>query len=497
MAVLVKEGRILDLVDEAEGRARHGELPVLEADHITPGFVDAHAHPMALGKLLSELDLIGLDTYAATLAKVSEVAAGDGWLTGRGWDQTDWSDPPPGDWPRAADLDAVVPDRPVALRRVDGHATWVNSEALRLSGIDASTPDPQGGRILRNPDGSPSGILVDYAIDLLADPEPDRATRERWLTRAVEEIAAVGLTGIHAMGMGDESLAVYTTFDEEERLPVRIWAYVSPDTEAEARLAREGPWSGHHLEVVGVKDYADGALGSRGALLTVDYADEPGHRGLEMASPEMLATRATRLVGANAQMAVHAIGDAGVRHVLDAYSAARQAHPDKGALRLRVEHAQVVHPDDVPRFAELGVIASMQPTHATSDMPWAEARLGPERVRWSYAWHTLSNAGAPMAFGSDFVVEEADPGLGLWSAVHRTDLSGNPADGWYPEQAFTIDEAIAGFTTGAAYAVHEEDRLGSLLPGRPADLTLWQVRDARWHAVATFVDGKLIWSAAE
>ncbi|MBW1880146.1 MAG: amidohydrolase, partial [Deltaproteobacteria bacterium] len=434
-------------------------------------------------------------TYAATLEKVSEVASGPGWLSGRGGDQNDWSDPPPGGWPLAADLDALMPDRPVVLRRVDGHAAWVNSAALRLSGIDAATPDPEGGRILRDADGNPIGVLVDEAISLLQDPKPDPSSREAWLARGLEEIAAVGLTGVHAMGLSDESLAVYTAFDREQRLPVRIWAYVSPDTEAEARLYREGPWAEHNLKVVGVKDFADGALGSRGALLSEDYADEPGHRGLEVVSPEMLATRATRLVQADAQMAIHAIGDAGVRHALDAYAAARQAHPDKRAIRLRVEHAQVVHPEDVPRFAELGLIASMQPTHATSDMPWAEARLGPERVRWSYAWRTLSDQGAPMAFGSDFAVEEADPGLGLWAAVHRTDLAGNPAGGWYPEQAFTIDEAIAGFTTGAAYAVHEEDRLGSLLPGRPADLTLWRVKDARWQAIATIVDGTILWSA--
>jgi len=497
MAVLIAEGRVLDLVGEAEGRARAGDAPVLEAEQVTPGFVDAHTHPLGLGKKLSELDLTGLDTYAATLEKIASGAAGTGWLSGRGWDQNDWSDPPPGGWPRAADLDALVPDRPVLLRRVDGHAAWVNSAALRLSGIDASTPDPEGGRILRDADGNPSGVLVDEALSLLHPPEPDRSMLEAWLTRSLAEITAVGLTGVHAMGLDDASLEVCSAFEREGRLPVRIWAYVSPDTEAEARLLQEGPWGEGHLKVVGVKDYADGALGSRGALLSADYADEPGHRGLEVTDPETLATRATRLVEADAQMATHAIGDAGVRHVLDAYAAARRAHPDKAALRLRVEHAQVVHPDDVPRFAALNVIASMQPTHATSDMPWAEARLGPERVRWAYAWRTLSDHGAPLAFGSDFPVEEADPGLGLWAAVHRTDLSGNPPGGWYPEQALTVDEAIAAFTAGAAYAVHEEDRLGSLLPGRPADLTLWRVQDGRWRATATVVDGKLLWSAPQ
>lgn len=487
-AVLVAGGKVVEVVEEAEGRARAGDATVLEAMHVTPGFVDAHAHPVGLGKVLGELDLVGAASYAETLERVAG-AGGAGWLTGRGWDQNDWPDTPAGGWPLASDLDAIVGERPAYLRRVDGHAGWVNSEALRRSGIDATTPDPPGGRIVRDAEGNPSGVLIDNAIDLLDLETYDDAAREAWVLRGTAAMAEAGLTGADVMGTGDATLAVIERLDAEGRLPVRLWVYVDPETDAAQRLITEGPWRGDRVEVVGVKQYVDGALGSRGALLSAEYADDRGNTGNAIATTEEIAELATALVPAGAQLACHAIGDAAVTRVLDGFAAARAAHPD-ATVRLRVEHSQVVHPDDVPRFAELNAIASFQPTHATSDMPWAQDRLGPERVKWAYAWRTLSDAGAHLALGSDFPVESVDPGLGLWAATRRTDLAGTPEGGWFPEQVLTEDEAIAGFTSWAAYAAGVEDRFGVIAPGREADLTLWTVEDGRWKATNTIVAGR-------
>lgn len=452
---------------------------------ITPGMVDAHGHPASFGRKLDEIDLTGTVSLAAALDVVRGRLDQPGWLTGRGWDQNDW----PGQaWPTAADLDAVAGDRPAALRRVDGHAIWVDSAVLRLAGIDATTPDPPGGRILRDAAGAPTGVLVDNAVDLVKLPDPDAATRRRRIEAALAGIAAEGLTGVHAMGESDADLAIYEALAAEDRLPVRVVVYVPPEGEAAKRLLATGPWTVGRLAVVGVKAYADGALGSRGALLSADYTDEPGHRGTAIVGLEALTDLATRCLAARAQLAVHAIGDAGVKNALDAFTAARAAHPEAADVRLRVEHAQVVHPDDRARFAALGVVASMQPTHATSDGPWAEARLGPDRIAWSYAWRSLADAGAPLAFGSDFPIESLDPGFGLYAATKRRDpTTGWPEGGWRPEEAVTLAAAIAAFSGGANAAAGQ--------PAAPADFTVWTEVDGRYDAIATVVDGRVVWRA--
>jgi predicted amidohydrolase YtcJ len=469
-----------------------GEADVT-GDLVTAGFVDAHAHPAGLGRMRALLDLTGATTYREVLDRVSS-ASGSGWVEGRGWDQNDWTDH--ADWPTAADLDTIVPDRPVALRRVDGHALWVNSAALAAAGIGKDTPDPEGGRILRHPDGTPRGVLVDTAMDLVRSPDPGEAEKERRLREALVEISLTGLTGVHDMGVDDATLAIYERLDADGKLPVRIWAYLDRDAKAAEKLLAQGPWRGDRLAVVGIKAYADGALGSRGAHLSEPYADEAGHRGAAITGEAELAQLATDLLAVKAQLAVHAIGDAAVTDVLDAFATARAARPEAAAVRLRVEHAQVVNPADLPRFAALNVVASMQPTHATSDMPWAEARLGPERVRWAYAWRSVLDAGVPLAFGSDFPVEGVAPSLGLWSATRRAGLDGEPENGWYPDQGLTEGEAIAAFTSGSAFAAHEEARLGTIEVGRTADLTVWRVDAGAtppWRPVATVVGGELVW----
>ncbi|MEZ4320383.1 MAG: amidohydrolase [Myxococcota bacterium] len=482
-AVVIADGKIL-AVDDDGSEWIGPDTVVTEVPRITAGFVDAHGHPTGLGRKLVQLDVTGLPTLEATLDRV-RTAPGEGWIVGRGWDQNDWSDTA-GAWPTAAQLDAVSNGRPAALRRVDGHAVWVNTAALESAGITAATADPPGGEILRDAHGAPLGVLVDEAMALVPTPEPTAAELEDQALQGTKAARAAGLVGVHVMGASDANLAAYQALARREALPIRLWVYVSPDTDAAKTLMETGPFGEGRVQVVGVKAFADGALGSRGAWLSADYSDRPGHRGTPIQSEQDLAGLATRLVAQGAQLAVHAIGDAGVHATLDAFAEARAAHPD-ATVRLRVEHAQVVAPADVPRFAALNAIASMQPTHATSDMPWAEARLGPDRIAWAYAWRTLEEAGAHVCFGSDFPVESHEPALGVHAAVTRTDAVGQPVGGWFPDQRFSESETVRAFTERAAYAVHAEGEVGAVAVGLPADLTLWT---DDWTPVGTLVEGR-------
>ena len=459
---------------------------VLHGEVITPGLVDAHAHAAGVGRLAAELDLVGLTSYAAVLDAVAAAAGdGEGWLLGRGWDQNDWPDAPEGTWPRAADLEARAPGRKVALRRVDGHAMWISPAVAAELGETV----PEGGRVLRDPDGG-AAILVDAAMELVQVPAPAAPVRRERLRAGLERMASAGLVGVHDMGVGDDGWSDYQAL--ADALPIRAWVYASQDTLLAERVCTTGPELGERLSLVGVKLYADGALGSRGAHLSAPYADEPGHTGLVINSPETLTALTTRCLGAGAQVAVHAIGDQAVTDVLDAFAAARAAHPERADVPLRVEHAQVVRPEDRARFAALGVVASMQPTHATSDMPWAEERLGETRTHWAYSWKSLSEQGALLAFGSDAPVESCDPGLGLWSATMRTDLDGRPEGGWLPEERIELEAAVRGFSDGAHRAVGQEPRL--LVTGAPADVSLFRRTGAgRLRAVATVVDGTVVW----
>jgi predicted amidohydrolase YtcJ len=461
---------------------------VMRAGRVTAGFVDAHAHPDGLGAHLASLDLTGADSYAETLERVQKAPTGEGWLVGRGWDQNDWPDAPEGGWPLASDLQKIQPGRKIVLERVDGHATWVSPAVLQELGLTRDTPDPADGRILRDPSGAPQGVLVDGATRLVQPPPPTAGEERRRMQSALVLIAAKGLTGVHMMGCSDGTLALLEELASAGKLPVRLWVYVDPTSQAASKLLAQGPWGQERLHVVGIKAYADGALGSRGALLSEPYADEPQTRGTALTTPEALRELAIRTLGAGGQLAVHAIGDLAVRHALDAFEAARAAHPERSALPLRLEHAQVVAPTDIPRLRALNVIASMQPTHAVSDSPWAEQRLGPSRIAWSYAWRTMLESGAVLAFGSDFPVEAVDPALGVAAATTR--------GGWRVEQALTVAETVAAFTSGAALAVGEEE-LGVLEAGMLADLTLWGDDGAgHWRATATVVGGEVVAGAS-
>ena len=482
-SVLIRSGRILFVGEPARARQLAPSARVLSVSGaaVFPGWSDAHGHLSGLGKSLETADLKGAGTAAEAATRMAAIASklpAAVWAEGRGWDQNRW---PGGRYPDARDLDAVVSDRPAVARRVDGHAIWVNGAALSIAAIGPSTADPAGGRILRRADGSPSGVLVDNAMDLVnrAMPAQSADDFERQILAAARACARLGLTAVQdASGYGPAEVASLKRLADRGELPLRIYATVSPEAStlsaALAGAVRIGRGS-DFLTVRAIKAYADGALGSRGAALFADYSDEPGNRGLLVTPPERLAEVARQARHAGWQLWIHAIGDRGNRVALDAFASARRGEPKSpaGGDRPRVEHAQVIAPDDIPRFAREGVIASIQPTHATSDMEWAEKRLGPERIAGAYAWRRLIAAGAHLCGGSDFPVESENPLLGFHSAITRQDTGGRPAGGWRPEERLSRAEALALFTSDPAFAAFEEDRRGRIVPGFEADLTVF------------------------
>lgn len=441
---------------------------------VTPGLVDAHAHLYGLGEALESLSLRGLasvEAVAKIVAEAAESRAPGEWITGRGWDQNRFS---PAVFPDHAALDAAAPAHPVALERVDGHALWLNAAALRAAGITKDTPDPPGGKIVRDAAGEPTGVLVDHAMSLAerSMPAAPAAVRARRIQKAAALAASLGLTGVHEMGIDDETVAVYRALSREGKLPIRVYAYLAGAGRVDTlprRTPDRDPDGTAMFVLRGVKLFADGALGSRGAALLAPYDDDPKNTGLVLTPPDELARAAKIAAESGFQVAVHAIGDRANRAVLDAFAAAGAGRD----LRFRVEHAQVVAPEDIPRFAALGAVASMQPTHATSDMPWAEARVGPTRIRGAYAWRSILKTGAHVAFGSDFPVEEPSPLLGLYAAVTRQDADGKPPGGWRPEERLTLEEAIRAFTVEPAWAAFAEAHRGVIAPGFVADLTVF------------------------
>ena len=470
---------------------------------LLPGLIDAHGHVAGHGKALATVRLGGVTSEAEAAARVAAFAAanpGEGWIEGSGWNQVTWDG---GRFPQRGALDAVVADRPVALARVDGHALWVNSRALALAGIDAATEDPPGGQILRDAAGEPTGVLIDNAMVLVsaARPPEDLATTMGHLSRGLADLAAKGLTAVHDAGISAQELAAYRRLLARGDLPVRVYAMLfMRDPAVDAQLAA-GPEQDSRglLTVRSVKLLADGALGSRGAALLADYSDEPNNRGLLLNDPAVLESQMRRAAAAGFQVNVHAIGDRANRLVLDAFARL----PERAELRHRVEHAQILAPADLKRFAELGVIASVQPTHATSDKNMAGDRLGEARLAGAYAWQSLLDSGARVAFGSDFPVEDPNPFYGLHAAVTRQDREGEPPGGWRAAEKLDRVTALSLFTEGAAWAMHAEERLGRLLPGYAADFIL--VRDDPFAVPAedlwrntvleTWVDGRRVFSA--
>jgi hypothetical protein len=477
-AVAVSQGRIVYAGDRGGAERYRGEKTrVLDATGLTtlPGLVDAHAHLAGLGTFLAVLDLNGAASPDAirerVLARIAGAGAGE-WILGRGWDQNDWGVK---EFPTWRDLGGTE-SHPVCLRRVDGHAAWLNRRALEICRITKQTGDPEGGRILRDQEGNPTGVLVDNAIELVAGeiPEISFDERVRRLKTAVAECLRFGLTGVHDAGVGEKDLEVLRYLENRGELGLRVYAMIDADEPVFARgQLRRGPVvdEDHFLDVRALKLLADGALGSRGAALIDPYTDEPSNRGLIVVSRDELLRWTTSALENGFQVCTHAIGDAGNRLTLDVYE---EALSKSGATdsRLRVEHAQVLAPDDIARFARSGVIASVQPTHATSDMAWAPDRLGPERIEGAYAWRKLLNTGCRIACGSDFPVEAVNPLWGIYAAVTRKDHQGSPEGGWRAGECLSIDEAVRGFTVDAAFASFMENSKGTIKPGMLADFTL-------------------------
>ena len=508
-AVAVRDGRVVWVGDDDGAMKLVGDqtrVLDLDGDVAMPGLVDGHAHLYGIGKALAEINVRDLSDAAACAQRVVEAARlqSDGWLQGRGWDQNLWPDKA---WPTRQELDAVAPDRPVMLRRVDGHAAWVNSAALALAGITRDTPDPEGGAILHDADGEPLGVLVDNAASLVRDiiPRPGAAETERRIRLAMDHCVALGLTGIHEMGCNWDRVQIYKRLAADGDLGLRVVVFLDDHAPTLEEGLPAGPFvsADGMLRVHGVKLYADGALGSRGALLLADYSDSPDRRGLQVTDREHLTDVCRRARAAGFQVATHAIGDAANRLMLDVYQDVLQ---DGGRdLRWRIEHAQIVHPEDQARFAELGVIASMQPTHCTSDMDWVPDRLGHDRSAGAYAWRSLLDRGAVLSFGSDAPVESVAPVPGLFAAGTRTHPDGTPPGGWLPHEVLTGRESLRAFTLGPAYSARSEDDLGVLAPGYLADITVLS-GDPTTVAAETLLDleprftivqGRVVWAAGE
>ena len=506
-------GRVLDVGSADALLQLYPQAPRIDVGDATvvPGLIDAHAHLVGLGEMMVWADLSGARNRAEVLARLTafekSLAPGQ-WLLGRGWDQNRWDNT---DFPTAADLDAAFPQRAVYLERVDGHAGWVNSAAIRIAekaGKSLSGEwQPEGGRIVRDAAGKPSGVLVDGAASLVSAhiPKPDDATREKRLLGALQLAVSYGLTGVHDMGVSREDLALMKRLAEQGKLPLRIDAYADGNQGALDDLCKTGLYDhpAGRLRMHGVKLYMDGALGSRGAALLTAYSDDPHNHGLLMTSPEEFEAAVRKADGCKVQVATHAIGDRGNRIVLDTYEKVLGAHKDNDH-RWRIEHSQVVSLQDIPRFAKLGVIASMQPTHATSDMGWAEQRVGPERILGAYAWQRFLHSGARLALGSDFPVEQVDPRLGLYAAVTRQDRDGQPPGGWQPEQRLSAAEALRGFTSDAAWAGQAAAQVGKLQRGLRADFVVLDRDPLKGAAdqlddlkvLSTWVDGEPVYKAA-
>jgi len=473
---------------------------------IIPGLIDSHAHLYGLAISLSQAQLRDTGSKEEIIQRLREqeqlLSDGD-WLLGGGWDQNDWEVK---EFPSRADLDAAFPDRPVWLQRIDGHAGWANGAALALADRDLSGDwQPQGGFIHRDADGQPTGVLVDGAMELVEkavpaiSPELLRASTGL----ALQQMVSLGLTGVHDMGVNRQVLESYRQLIAAGQFPSRVYAFSDGAGETLDWLCANGPVEdpSGRLVMRAVKLYIDGAMGSRGAALLGDYADDSGNSGLLFMAPDELQAQVEKALACGFQVGVHAIGDRGNRVVLDAFDAALPKYPDNPG-RHRVEHAQTLTAADIPRFAGLRVIAAMQPTHATSDMYWVGDRLGPERVVYAYTWRSLLDSGAKLALGSDFPVEQVNPMLGIYAAVTRQDIEGWPPGGWYPREAMSRAEAVRGYTLDAAYAGFMEKSVGSLESGKRADFIvldqdIFEIEAARIATVKvlqTWLDGELVYS---
>jgi hypothetical protein len=512
-AVAIRGTRIVAVGSSEDLRSRFNPERIIDLHGLTvmPGLVDGHAHVLGEGSRLHNLDFTGTassgEVVQAVEKRAHELQRGQ-WIYGRGWDQNDWDVK---EFPTHEALDQAAPDNPAVLTRIDGHAVWVNKTAMELAGINASTKDPDGGKIYRDAGGNPTGILVDNAIDLVdrvIPPLTDEQVEER-IRLALDECARLGLTEVHDMGVDLQTIGAYKKIIDKGECKVRIYAAVSGGGDAWDHYKTAGPEIGYGngmLTVRAVKMYMDGALGSRGAALIDAYADDPGNRGLTRTSEEEMKKICAEARDKGFQVCTHAIGDRGNNITLGVYESILSSLP-KGSPppRWRIEHAQILQLSDIPRFAHLGIIPSMQPTHATSDMYWAESRLGPERMKGAYAWRSLISSGSTIVGGSDFPVEGVNPLWGMYAAITRADKTGSPAEGWYASQRMSPLEAARAFTLWAAIGAFEESEKGTVESGKWADLTILN-RDImkippmeilKTAVSMTIVGGKIVYAAPD
>jgi predicted amidohydrolase YtcJ len=504
----IRAGRVQFVGSERGALTLRGpQTRVLDAGGATiiPGIADAHVHLLNLGMALRTVSLVGARTYEEVVeriaAKARELPAGT-WITGRGWDQNDWPDTR---LPTHEALSRAVPNHPVSVTRVDGHATLVNAAAMRIANLTAATQDPSGGRIERTPTGEPTGVLVDRAMGIVASriPAPTRDQVRDATLGAIRDVNRWGLTRVHDAGVDAATIDVYEELARAGQYSLRNYVMIRQDDSTLARYFRRGPQSGLYdgrLWIRAIKISSDGALGSRGAALLDPYSDEPGHSGLLLVPPPRIKDVAVRALRSGFQLNVHAIGDRGNRVVLDAFEAALKEVPSSDH-RFRVEHAQILHHDDIPRFAELDVLPSMQTTHQVSDMYWVPNRIGYSRSLGSYAWRSLLSTGVIIPNGTDFPVEPVAPMRTFHSAITRQDENNWPMGGWFPDQRMTRSEALKSMTLWPAYAAFQERELGSLSPGKYADFVILD-RDIMTVApesilgtqvLATYVAGRAVY----
>lgn len=494
--VAVKDGLIVAYGDNAlyDKYATVADQVIdLNGATLLPGFIDSHTHLVQLGRILHIVNLTDVETPEQAIERISlfakDIAPGE-WIIGRGWDEGVWAN----DYPSKEILDLAFPDNPVYLQSLHSFAVWANSMALEVAGIDKDKKPPVGGEIRRDDNGEPTGIFLNRATTLFADvlPKPDQETYRTWFYDAMVQMTEDGFVSVHEAGVDGPMMDALQTLRAQNNLPLRTYAMISArDGNLVTEWLEKGPYTDPDgfLDIVSVKAYYDGALGSRGARLLEDYSDSEGHRGLSGANYGFNQERVDALIKAGFQVGIHAIGDAGNRETL-AYLAKHIDQSDESkALRHRVEHAQVVHPDDFTHFEKLGLIASMEPPHAVEDMTWAEARVGPQRIRGAYAWRTFRQNNVPITFNSDLPGSAHSLFYGLHAAVNRQNKSREPIGGWYPEQAVTIEEAIRGYTLWAAYAGFREADTGSITKGKWADFT---VMDIDPFQVATTAPEKLL-----
>ncbi|HEY0197762.1 MAG TPA: amidohydrolase family protein [Rhodanobacter sp.] len=510
-ALLIDHGKVVATGSKASLAARGGGAKIEDGRGRTllPGLIDAHGHVMDLGYMKTMLDLTSTTSLGQAQASVRTFAGSHpdaAWIRGGGWNQVIWK---LGRFPSAVELDAAVSDRPAWLIRVDGHAGWANSAAMKLAGIGRDTRDPAGGRIERDAQGNPTGVFVDGAQSLIEShiPAPTEKQREAALDAALAEMRSVGMTGVDDAGIDLPTYKLYRHYADTHRLTTRVYAMIRNTGSDFDTISKNGPLLGYgddFLTVRAVKLFSDGALGSRGAAMLAPYSDDPDNRGLLFHPPAELTAMIGKALARGYQVNIHAIGDRANREVLDSFAAAYKLHGGEN-LRNRVEHAQIVAPSDIPRFVQLKLVASMQPTHATSDMNMAEDRVGHARLEGAYAWRTFLRQGTVIAGGSDFPVESSNPFYGLHAAITRQDHHDQPPGGWYPQQAMTRLEAFRAFTLSAAWAAHEEKTMGSLEPGKWADFIvidrdiftipareIWSTR-----VLQTWVGGKKVYTAAD